>query len=191
MAGFDELQAQMGGLDPLDTPTPGESLTSDPETPNPYEQPPKFTDQQEAVDDLFMRLTDEENIDHFLDLMRDGVPVEDIAQVALFEGFRQGMYTPDLMLMMIEPTIYILLYLADYAGIDNVVLSPESGEVRMGIAGAVDKKKEDMLEEGVLPEMGDDSIQVGDKSIARPDSVSPSLLQKITSGGPMKGKEQE
>lgn len=166
MATFEDLQAQMGGMDPFDTPTPGESLTSNPENPQPYEQAPQFTDQQKAVDDLFMRMTDSENIDHFLDLMRDGVPVEDIAQVALFEGFRQGMYTPDLMLLMIEPTIYILLYLADYAGIDNVMLSPDGTDSNLSVPTEGEGSQGD--------------IKVGEKSIARPESVSPSLLQKLT-----------
>lgn len=179
MATYEDMQAQMGGMDPFDTPTPGESLTNSPDNPQPYEQPPKFTDQQKAIDELFMRMTDSENIDHFLDLMRDEVPVEDIAQIVLFEGFRQGMYTPDLMLLMIEPTIYILLYLADYAGIDNVVLAPGEGEASVGMAGAVSGKAGEMMQgEGTEGE----SIQVGEKSVSRPESVSPSLLEKLTAG---------
>jgi hypothetical protein len=130
-------------------------------------------------------MTSEDNIDHFLDLMRDGVAIEDIAQVALFEGFRQGMYTPDLMLLMIEPTIYILLYLADYAGIDKVVLSPDDSDVAQAISTSA-SGDEEVLEEGILPSEGG-SIKVGDKTVTRPESVNPSLLSKITSG---KGEEQ-
>lgn len=187
MATYDNLQAQLGGLDPLDVPTPGESLTTDPENPRPYEQPPQFTDQQKAVDELFMRMTDSENIDHFLDLMRDEVPVENIAQVVLFEGFRQGMYTPDLMLLLIEPTIYILLYLADYAGIDNVILYPGDEEVRMGVSAAVASKAGE-LAQGVTEGEGE-TIQVGEKKIARPESVTPSLLEKLTSSKSKEGEE--
>lgn len=167
MATLDELQGMMGGMDPLSAPIPGESLTSDPEMPRDYEKPPQFTEVEKAVDDLFMRITEEDTIDQFLDLMRDGMPVENIAQVVLFEGFRQGMYNPDLMLLMIEPTIYILLYLADYANIDDVVLYPQ-GDVK-----AIRPIKGEGAE-------GEGTITVGEEKIARPESVTPSLLEKIS-----------
>ena len=169
MANFDTMSAAMEGMDPLDTPTPGASLTDDPESARAYEQPPQFTEVEKATEDLFMRLTQKDNIDQFLDLMRDGMPVENIAQVVLFEGFRQGQFNPDLMLLMIEPTIYILLYLADYANIDNVVLHPQS-----------DKKSI----RPVVKESGEpgesDAITVGEETVQRPEAVTESLLAALS-----------
>lgn len=173
MASYETMQATLGGLDPLDVPTPGESLTTDPENPRAYERPPQFTDLNKAVDDLFMRMTSRDNIDQFLDLIRDGVPIENIAQVALFEGFRQGQFNPDLMLLMIEPTIYILLWLADYANINDVVLYPQDGRATITMPS-----KEESSTGG---DTG--SIQVGEDSVKRPESVTPSLLERITKEG--------
>jgi hypothetical protein len=178
MASFDDVSAQLGGMDPFDVPTPGESLTSSPEASAPYEQAPKHTDLDEAVHDLFMAMTDEDLIDQFLDLMRDEVPVENIAQVALFEGFRQGMFNPDLMLLLLEPTIYILLYLADYANINNVVLYPEGQEGELSISKAARSASKGLEENG--EEGGEGEVKVGGKVIPRPESVPTSLLESIT-----------
>lgn len=124
MAEFEDIQANMGGLDPLSTPVPGESLTTNLDQKFPFEQPPVHTDVNEAVEDIFFRLTEEENMDEILNFMRAEIPLEDIAQIYLFSGFREGAFTPDLMLTLIEPTIYILIWMADYAGIEPV-LAPE------------------------------------------------------------------
>lgn len=172
MANFDDLKAQLGGMDPLDAPTPGQSLTTSPESKLAFEKAPQFTNQQKAVEDIFMKMTSEDKIDGFLDLMRDGVPVEYIAQVVLFEGFRSGAYNPDLMLLLVEPVIYILLYLADYANIEDVVLdaSASSGALSASTGQAV---------EGLEGEGGESTITVGDTTVQRPDSVTASLLDKI------------
>jgi len=156
MAEFEDMQAAMGGLDPLSAPVPGESLTADPEARLPFEQPPINTDRDAAVEDLFFRMTADEAMDDLINLMRAEVSLEDIAQVVLFGGFREGAFTPDLMLNMIEPTIYILIWMADYAGIEPV-LDPES-EFDIGI-------EEDNL---LVPE-----------DIPVPSSVPDTLLQTI------------
>lgn len=164
MATFESMTRDLGGMDPFDAPVPGQSLTANPSAKAPYEQPPSFTDKDEAIEEIFMRLTDENNIDEFLDLMRMGTPVEYIAQTILFEGFRSGQFTPDVMLLLIEPTIYLLLYLADYGNIDNVVLAPEIGEPT--VTGNIS-----------MDQSG--TISVGEEQIARPESVTPSLLEEI------------
>jgi hypothetical protein len=181
MASFDDVSAQLGGMDPFDVPTPGESLTSNPESAAPYEQPPEHADLDDAVHDIFMRLTSEDTMDQFLDLMRDEVPVENIAQVVLFEGFRQGMFNPDLMLLLLEPTIYIPLYLADYANINNVVLYPEGQEGQLSVSRAA-RTASKGLEEGEVEEGGEE-IKVGGKVVPRPESVPTSLLESITQKG--------
>ncbi len=157
MAEFENIQEGMGGLDPLSMPVPGESLTADPEQKFPFEQPPVHTDLNEAVEDIFFRMTEKENMDEILNFMRAEIPLEDIAQIHLFAGFREGAFTPDLMLTLIEPTIYILIWMADYAGIDPV-LAPED-EFDFG------------TEEGELPS----SIE----EVPVPESVPESLLTKI------------
>ena len=50
--------------------------------------------------------------------MINEVPVDAIAQVVLVEGFRQGKFNPDLALQLLEPTMYMLLAIAEKSGIE-------------------------------------------------------------------------
>lgn len=183
------LQESLGGLDPLSAPIPGESLTADPETRAPFEKPPEHTELQPAIEELFMRLTEGESIDDTLDLMRQGAPIESVAQVVLFEGFRQGKFNPDMMLLLVEPTIYILAFLANYAGIDAVLYpeedfdNDEEGEMEFlkgaeGLSG---------IPASELPQQ----ITVGESVLSRPESVSPDLLQTIQGGGEEEAPSEE
>ena len=121
-----QMMDQRGGLDPFDAPIPGSSLTQNPDEKMPYEQAPKHVDQEDAMHDIFMNLTDDEKLDDILDIMRSGVPVEDVAQTILFAGFQSGQYTPDLMLTLIEPTIYMLMSIAEVHGIEAEIYPEEN-----------------------------------------------------------------
>ena len=109
---------EKSGTDMFDSPTPGSSLTSDPQNPRAWETPPEFNTEEEALKNIFMNLTDEDNHEQLLNSLRDGNPIEMIVQVILFKGFQEGNWSPDLMLLLVEPTIYIVMWLADQAGID-------------------------------------------------------------------------
>ena len=92
-------------------PIPGQSLTSDPSDPAPYEKPPEFVNLEEAQEWVFDTLTDSETNDAMLDLIVSGVPLEIVAQQFLFAGMASGKWNVDLMMLLIEPTIYTLLFL--------------------------------------------------------------------------------
>ena len=109
------------GVNPFDAPTPGASLTSDPENPRAWETPPDFTDQEKALKSLFTNMTEEGTHEELLNTLRNGADIESLVQVVLFKGFQEGKWSPDLMLMLIEPLIYIVMWLADQAGIDAQV----------------------------------------------------------------------
>ena len=55
----------------------------------------------------------------------DGVPLMTITQVILFTEFQKGSWNPDLMLMLIEPTAYMLMALAERAEIPMVIYDGE------------------------------------------------------------------
>lgn len=100
---------------------PGESLTGDPTQSKPWESPPEITTVEEGLhlilDDLFKP-------DQFISAasaLGKGVSVVDLASQILYVGFHKGKWNPDLMLLMIEPLMYILLYVAERAGIKDVV----------------------------------------------------------------------
>jgi hypothetical protein len=162
------------GADPFDAPIPGESLTSSPDAPQSYEKASRFSSEQEAVEEIFLQITEEDRLDEVLDLMRAEVPLEDIAQTILFQGFRQGHWNPDMMLMLIEPTIYVLAFIANYGGVKAVIVPEEDT--------GVDEDDEEMSAlltklsgQGELPE----EVTVGSTTLQRPSSVPDTLLASL------------
>lgn len=109
-------------------PIPGSSLTSDPNNPAPYETPPDYVNIHEASEWIFSKLIEETNYDQLIQVLSEDMPVMDIAQVILFTGFTQGKWDPNLMMLLVEPTAYMILALAERAGIDPVIFRGEEEE---------------------------------------------------------------
>jgi len=114
---FDEV-----GVNPFNAPVPGESLTASPDTPRAWERPPEYTDQDEAMMAVYMELTNGPTLRELVKIIDEGIPLDEIAQVVLYKGYTEGKFTPDMMLMLAEPTIYLLIAIADYADINDYVL---------------------------------------------------------------------
>ena len=114
---FDEV-----GVNPFNAPIPGESLTASPDTPKRWEQPSRYTDQDEAMMAVYMELTETNTLKKLIGIINDGIPLDEIAQIILYKGYSEGQFTPDMMLMLAEPTIYLLIAIADYAEINDYVL---------------------------------------------------------------------
>ena len=99
---------------------PGQGLTTDPDSPMPWEQAPEYTDLEEGLQYIFGLLIDPENYVPIMDVIDDGTPLMDITQGILFKGFTEGKWNPDLLMLLAEPMTYILLALAERADIDNI-----------------------------------------------------------------------
>ena len=117
-----ETEYEKANVNPFNAPTPGESLTNSPDMPQAWERPPQFTEQDEAMEEIYMEITSDDNLMPVINLINDGVPLDQLAQVILYRGYTQGKFNPDLMLMLAEPTIYLLIAIADYADIKDYVL---------------------------------------------------------------------
>ena len=117
-----DTEYERANINPFNAPTPGESLTNSPDMPQAWERPPEFTEQDVAMEEIYMEITSEDNLMPLIDIINDGVPLDQLAQVILYRGYTQGKFNPDLMLMLAEPTIYLLIAIADYADIKDYVL---------------------------------------------------------------------
>jgi len=102
-------------------PIPGSSLTADPDDPAPYEKPPEYTDIHAASEWIFSSLIEEDRYDQLIQSLLEGIPVMDVVQVILFTGFTQGKWDVNLMTLLAEPTAYIVMALAERAGVDFVI----------------------------------------------------------------------
>jgi hypothetical protein len=74
---------------------------------------------------VYMELTEEDTLRKLINMINDGTPLDQIAQVTLYKGYTEGKFSPDLMLMLIEPTLYLLIAIADYAEIKDYILYNE------------------------------------------------------------------
>jgi len=100
---------------------PGEGMSNDPENPYSFEQAPEFSVHREALEYLFVTITDEEKYTDILIALEQGVPVMELTQVILFKGFTEGKWNPDLMMLLAEPLAFMLMALAERQGIDYVI----------------------------------------------------------------------
>jgi|TARA_R100000084_G_scaffold90071_1_gene44110 hypothetical protein len=132
----------------FDGPIPGQSLTNSPDQAYPWEKAPEFTSQKQLTEKIFFDLLKDENLETVTTLMANKIPVMDIAQMLLMTGFQKGKMNPDMMLTQLEPTAYMLLAIAEKAGIDPVlardddvaIVDDEDEDVRMDLENAKDIK---------------------------------------------------
>jgi hypothetical protein len=164
-------------------PIPGESLTNSPDAPYPWEQPPQFTELEPAIDALFIELTEPEAYHSIINLVDNKVPLGDIAQIILTDGFQKGMWNPDLLLLLIEPTMYMIMALAEKAGIMDAVvyqgeeedIEDEDNEQLSSIEKAIDIAQDRVVPKakaGVIPK----DIETKLAEFTPPEQ--PSLLEK-------------
>ena len=113
-----ESLENLTAISKVGAPVPGESLTSDPDQSNSWERAPKFVELAPAIDALLVELAEPEIFHQLVDSMRAGFPVAEMAEQVVFDGFSKGMWNPDLMLLLVEPTMYILIALADMADVE-------------------------------------------------------------------------
>ena len=168
-----ENQFDETGVNPFNAPIPGESLTDSPDTPKAWERPPQYTDEEEAMRAVYMVLTEQDSLRGLIEIISEGTPLDEIAQVVLYKGYVEGKYTPDLMLLLAESTIYLLIAIADYAEIKDYVLY--DGE---------DDDPDAMLPEDNITPVdidgdGEPDKEVDTKPIAKPDSLGKSLLARV------------
>ena len=121
-----DLQEYFGKMD---RPIPGESLTEDPDVAQPYTDSPEFTVPQEAIDYMFDTMTEEGNYETLMQGLLDGATVMELTRLLLFSGFNEGKFNPDLMTILIEPTAYLIMGLAERAGIEYTVMEDDEEEM--------------------------------------------------------------
>ena len=174
---FDEV-----GVNPFNAPVPGESLTASPDTPKAWERPPELTDQEEAMEAVYMELTEQDTLRKLVDIIDDGIALDELAQVILYKGYTEGKFNPDMMLNLAEPTIYLLIAIADYADIKDYVLYD----------GEEDDPDGQIPDDDITPvNMDEDEVEEKVKTNPEPTdkSVSSSLLSKIKTELPSKVEE--
>tara|TARA_Y100001938_G_C8026444_1_gene398290 strand:- start:420 stop:908 length:489 start_codon:yes stop_codon:yes gene_type:complete len=136
---MDEFGEGIGN--PFDTPIPGQSLTDEPGN-YPWEHPPQFVETDEAADYLWDKMSEPEIAEQVISLLDAGVPVEAIGRAALFGGFLNGKFTPDVAFIIAEPVMKMILTIGVMAGIKDIKVSMDDITNKNEIRSAVRLKQE-------------------------------------------------
>lgn len=167
MAEIDKAQPNQfeeAGVNPFNSPTPGEGLTQSPEQKFPWEQAPRHTEVKPAMEDIFLNITEKENLIPLIGMLQNKTPIDEIAQVVLYKGMTAGQFNMDLMLLLVEPTMYLLIAIAEEYEIEPVIYEDQDDDL---IDEEDYKKEKDKQTLGKkLPEV-------------KKDSLPESLLQRV------------
>ena len=153
-------------------PIPGQSLTNDPDQRYPWENPPEYTDYKQALNFIADQLLDKEIYVPLMKGIGAGVPITDITLQMLQAGFEQGKWNPDLLMMLIEPTVYTLMALAEKANIQYRINGDEEEDMDED-----DEKEIQMMRQKNLQELANTKVS-GESKV--PSGVVPrEILQQI------------
>ena len=97
---------------------PGECLTANRYEPRSWERPPEFTTMKDALEHVLSLLIKEKTYVSIVGAIGRGVPISDVVQQILYIGFTKGKWNPDMMLLLVEPIIYLLMSLCEKAGME-------------------------------------------------------------------------
>jgi len=117
----------------FDAPIPGQSLTDEPGN-YPWEHPPQRATVEEALDDIYESMMEEQNMKRMFTLLRMGIPVEALVKVITFSGFLEGKYTVDVA-KLLEPMVAMIIT-------GEATLAEIPAKVNMGDAEDTDFFKE-------------------------------------------------
>lgn len=166
-------------------PIPGQSLTNDPSQPYNWEKPAEYTNPKEAMLYVFETLTVPETTTNLLLSLSNGVGVIDIASITLYSGFLEGKWSPDLMLLLMEPTMYMVMALAEKADIDYDL---EAGDRNKPEEMSGDKQIEtlqkgiselDKMRQVAASRVSPQSVPQDVREIIEETELTPSLLEKV------------
>ena len=112
-------------LSEIGRPIPGQSLTKDPNEKYPWEGPTEFTNFKDALDYTVSELIEEDAYVSVISGIGQGGPISDVVMQIVYAGFKSGKWNPDLMLLLIEPLMYVIIALCEKAGVDYTLYSGE------------------------------------------------------------------
>ena len=163
---------------------PGQSLTNSPDEKYQWEKAPEFTNPRETMLYVFETLTVPETTANILLSITNGVGIIDIASITLYSGFLEGKWNPDLMTILMEPTMYMIMALAEKANIKYILEAGDNDDEELdaetenkiysdGIASLQEIKKQAVSK--VNPQTVPEEI----KKMIEEKNIEPSLLERI------------
>lgn len=161
---------------------PGQSLTNSPSEPYPWESPPELVEPRQAMYEVFDALTQPEATANLLISLNKGVGVIDLASIVLYAGFIEGKWTPDLMVLLMEPTMYMIMALAEKA---EISYNLDAGEDEEGIEMSGEEQLNrvqsslDILKKEARTKVSDAAVPKDVREMIADVELEPSLLARV------------
>ena len=157
----------------FERPVPGQSLTNAPEDKYPWEQPPAYTSLKQAREKIFLDMLEPQRLKGIQNLMMNKISVNNIAEVILTEGFRKGKFNPDMMLNLLEPTMYMIMAIGEKSGIEPIIDSDgyDDEEDEEDVQSALENRNAMIKEGGRFRDARIKQIQ--------PTSVGPDIQERL------------
>ena len=163
---------------------PGQSLTNSPDEKYNWEKPAEFTNTREAMYAVFESLTVPEATANILLSLSKGVGVIDIASITLYNGFTEGRWNPDLMVLLLEPVMFMIMALAEKADIDYRMDADDNNEeeilgdkalakIEKGVGSLESARK--LAASRVSPQ----SVPTEVRKVIEETTIEPSILQRV------------
>ena len=142
----------------------GQSLTKEPKS-YPWESPPKFTTPDEVMDYYFNKFDEDEVLFSLFAMLEAEIPVTTIVNSMIMGAFGEGMYTPDLGIIIAEELGLLIMVIAKEAGIDYKI-GGENRTMEAIKTAARLKEKIKMQKSAMIPDVKEavDKVEEGAKS---------------------------
>lgn len=157
---------------------PGQSLTAEPKA-APYENPPQYTNPEDAIEFHLDRLTEEDRMDALVDALELDMSVVDLTEGLLRGAVMDGRHSIDVSLLIAPIVHEFIRTTAEKAGVDFTEFNDDGDEKkRADVRYQINSKKaakilEDYQEDGVVDTPIEDNeegvVQEDAPLMARPD----------------------
>ena len=125
---------------------PGQSLTEEPGN-YPWERPPQYTSVDEVMGMYMRSVSEEETLYNLFNMLDAKIPVSQIVQSMTLQGIGEGLYTPDVALLIMDELAMLIIAIAKAAGVEvRTGYEQETKKNMMNLA----KAREDTI--GITPE---------------------------------------
>jgi hypothetical protein len=108
---------ELTNLSSQGSPIPGQSLVNSPESKYPWENPPTFSNPREALDDVATSILQPDTAKNIVKALSKGAAAIDLTMGVLYSKFLQGDISVDNLLLLAEPTTYMIMALGEEANI--------------------------------------------------------------------------
>ena len=177
--GLDELT----DLSSQGSPIPGQSLVNSPDSKYTWENPPTFSNPREALDDVATTILQPDTAKNIVKALSKGAAAIDLTMGVLYSKFLQGDISVDNLLLLAEPTTYMIMALGEEANIKYNIEGNDLDELdNEDTKESFDKKVSEFR--NVVQNIGSETAEKVNVEKIDSNIVPRNILDKIKEEGP-------